>query len=701
MSTDPSSPADGPGGESAPADYETITGEFTPSTDSRAELGDGDVLSNLLIDAGGAKVEIRATTSNWSIRNIGLSGASNTDSRLIAAHVPDSNGAGVIDNVYIEAANNSTNGIFVNASHAGHLDFSNSYVTGAEDTIYGSPPSNPDTQEWVDGTSKDRGQGGTIRAENVYMSDILDYGIRLGVGSAVNVRANNVGVAFASLYREATFEGVHAANSDPTLRVGSPVDNNREYTPNQVVANLQGDVQFEGGEDNFDIRSGGGGPGVVNGTPGSSPSTDVQSGIPTSAQAAAEGTSSASPTPADDGSTSADGARTSSSPGGGGVTTGDGACEFVQSGAYGGGGGGGGGGDGTGGGGDGTDGGGGDDIGGQMPDVQGIIGGGEGYPQDIAEADADTVVTTESELRDAGANATSGETIWIGADITELGNEPIVFDVPVTVASGRSSGTGGIIQGTGDPDGILVFEGDGSLAVGLTVEGPAPNSDTRTESGPESAGLTFRNGGNNGVVENCEIYGFAYKAVTFDADGCQCRHSYIHNNTRRLGYGVDTNSQTQGGTNYVRYNYFNLNRHSVNGAQGSKNTYVVEHNHFGPRLTDHQVDQHEDNHEKGTVSGFKHRIANNTFEPIDQDQHIVFRGTEGPASGESVITKNWFKEDDRSLIRQSTGGTNDVKEVLYEGDTKQWNGVTLSENHWGSNPPAGVGAQSDDSGNFV
>ena len=691
MSTDPSDPANGPGGESAPADYETITGSYSKT------LEDGEVLENLLIEADGSKVDIRATSSNWTIRNIGVDAGQNRDSRLFTLHVPDENGAGVFDNVYINGNDASTNSIFVNASHAGHMDISNSYFSGVlEDVLYSSPPSNPDTQEWVDGTGKQRGQGGTTRVENVYMSDIEDYGVRLGNGSAVNTRAVNVGVAFASLYREATFEDVHAANSDPTLRVGSPVDNNREYTPNQVVANLQGDVQFEGGEDNFDIRSGGGGPGVVNGTPGSSPSTDVQSGIPTSAQAAAEGTSSASPTPVDDDSTSADGTRTSSSPGGGGVSNAN--CEFVQSGAYGGGGGGGG--DGTGGGGDGTDGGGGDDIGGQMPDVQGIIGGGEGYPQDIAEADADTVVTTESELRSAGTNATSGETIWIGADITELGNDPIVFDVPVTVASGRSSGTGGIIQGTGDPDGILVFEADGSRAVGLTVEGPAPNSDTRTESGPESAGLTFRNGGNNGVVENCELYGFT-KAVTFDADGCQCRHSHIHNNTRRLGYGVDCNSQTQGGTNYVRYNYFNLNRHSVNGAQGNKNTYVVEHNLFGPRLTDHQVNQNENNQEKGTVSGFKHRIANNTFEPIDQDQHIVFQGTEGPASGESVITKNWFKEDDRALIRQSTGGTNDVKEVLYDGTDEQWNGVTLSENHWGDNPPAGVGAQSDDSDNFV
>lgn len=129
-------------------EYEVIevgTGE----TYSRS-LGDGETLKNVLFDvsAAGASVDIRATGSDWTIRNVGFEGedgTGNQDATILCA--VDRGSTGVIENVYLgdgdEGASHTEGraAIFVLPSHGGTLELRRVYIEGRTDNgMYGSDP---------------------------------------------------------------------------------------------------------------------------------------------------------------------------------------------------------------------------------------------------------------------------------------------------------------------------------------------------------------------------------------------------------------------------------------------------------------------------------------------------------------------------------------------------------------------------------
>lgn len=143
----------------------------------RATLGDGDSLSDLVIDvrALGAGYAISATGSNWEVRNLAIVGRHpGSDNAAFAVRVTDPDGIGVIENVWLGDGSRDTVGIFVSPTHAGTLLIRRCHVARYPNNgIYASAP----------GNSSDRtapGAGGRVRIEHSYAYNNAISGFRLG-----------------------------------------------------------------------------------------------------------------------------------------------------------------------------------------------------------------------------------------------------------------------------------------------------------------------------------------------------------------------------------------------------------------------------------------------------------------------------------------------------------------------------------------
>lgn len=147
----------GPGAAAA-EDYEVVT--VAAGDTYSVTLGSGDTLENVLIDitAEGARYEIRATGSDWAIRNVGVRGTWPTGEKLspFIASVPDPDGEAHIENLYLgdrqsvgavrsraDGTTDGVTGLFVPTNHAGtlHVDRVNIQSYG-DNCIYASAPGN-------------------------------------------------------------------------------------------------------------------------------------------------------------------------------------------------------------------------------------------------------------------------------------------------------------------------------------------------------------------------------------------------------------------------------------------------------------------------------------------------------------------------------------------------------------------------------
>ena len=214
----------------------------------RLDERENNTLENTLVDASadGAAFRIQATGPRWTVRNVGIIGPiPGSISHVIRMRVDDPDGVGTIDNVYIEDVTN--NFMFCHAHHEGHIDITNSTfidnLRDNEDTLYGSPPGNPEAS-WP----KDTGRGGTIHVENCYSEKIGGYGWRMGSDGSrvVNCTIKDCLVGLANLYgRSVEFRNVDVVNAALGLRIGDHVNGDvagLTKVPRTIVDNVRIDA---------------------------------------------------------------------------------------------------------------------------------------------------------------------------------------------------------------------------------------------------------------------------------------------------------------------------------------------------------------------------------------------------------------------------------------------------------------------------
>lgn len=249
------------------------------------------------------------------------------------------------------------------------------------------------------------------------------------------------------------------------------------------------------------------------------------------------------------------------------------------------------------------------------------IGGGAPYKGKVTKDQADFVVKTKQEFRDAIKKPKSIVYIDSDVDWTFTRDElPITgFAEGVTVASGRGQndghepnrGHGAILRmkpnsyqkPKAEERGVFRISKPNVRITGLRLKGPKlsyfdPAKDAKDQKSANdirnqhlARGISIT--GDNCEVDNCELYGWTDAAITVGAKGCRvkCRvhHNHIHDcQMESLGYGVDVKD----GHTDIRYNYFNDTRHSVNGFGFATCNYTCEYNLFGPGVIGHAVDMH-------------------------------------------------------------------------------------------------------------
>ncbi len=168
-STAAAAAAIGSSATAAAADYDTVTvGQGERRTIS---LGDGDTLEDTLFDvsAQGANLFIRASGSDWTIRNVGVKGSFDRDAndgQVMRCDVPSSSGEALIENVYLaDGVGEDTNKTAINVGpdHAGHIECRNLAVARwSSNAIYAAGFGRIREPGTTDGA------GGTIAFRNSY-----------------------------------------------------------------------------------------------------------------------------------------------------------------------------------------------------------------------------------------------------------------------------------------------------------------------------------------------------------------------------------------------------------------------------------------------------------------------------------------------------------------------------------------------------
>ena len=156
-------------------------------------IGDGETLENLIIDisARGAKYQIVASGSNWTIRNLGVRGEWDDPDKAEPFIVSvDAGSVGRIENVYLgdgtvldnpahqyldsSVENYTVTGIFVSPSHAGTLEIDRVNIQDyGDNAIYGSSPGNGSEHPVP-------GRGGEVYVTNSYAARCVPANFRLG-----------------------------------------------------------------------------------------------------------------------------------------------------------------------------------------------------------------------------------------------------------------------------------------------------------------------------------------------------------------------------------------------------------------------------------------------------------------------------------------------------------------------------------------
>lgn len=276
------------------------------------------------------------------------------------------------------------------------------------------------------------------------------------------------------------------------------------------------------------------------------------------------------------------------------------------------------------------------------------IGGGAGYSNIITSGDF--TVTTKAELLAALASASSGQTVYIpGTASIDIGaSYNIVVPDGVTLASNRgyNGSSGGLVYGSAvwthfQP---IFWAHSHTTFNGLRIQGVSSGTSNSDYRAGIANNLNHTAGNYHAImVENCEIWGFAYAGVSIWDDGATgltdtAKRSYIHHNYIHhcqqdgFGYGIDTGWSST----IIEANMFDYGRHFIAGnrtASGESPTnYEARYNIFGPNCTSHMVDCHGGNDlnyptgDKTVAAGGTILVHHNTFQNTSYSSDVAIRG---------------------------------------------------------------------------
>ena len=586
------------------AGVEVINGEYI------VEVTDlpNNTLENKIINANGAVVHITAAGDDFTIRNVGIQGpvAKGGNAGVIEPQVESPSGSGIISNCYIDDVGD--NCVFINASHAGRLDITNTFFgKSAEDSVYGSPPGNGSqfTQR-----GKDAGAGGTVHIDKCYSEGAVDYAFRIGSsGSSVtNSTVVDADTALADLYgNPCTFRNVNVARSGIGLKVGDHDDGNMRLlaASGRTTVTAQAiDVRVDASQPVMrnsiqEVSA------VLKGQLGYNPDDRIPAGVPTSARAAGRGQSSAAPS-------------RSGRSGGGGA--------------------------------------------GSQPTVGA---GASRYSRAQFRANAAQTVSSGSagDLQQAIASASPGDIIFVEGGPYTIDRVGISTQ-NITLAGAK----GATIKANGPEDRPLQIEATGVRITGLRFEGPKPNWEGEAGSNDnQSVGIESLAG--DAEIDHCE--GFYWEAVFFVSRGRtpdRIHHCYIHDNPgASQGYGVQAGPET--GQTLIERNYFNRNRHSIAADPGTSG-YIARNNVVGPVMFNHAFDQHGPDPAGDTVQIYNNTFLaseNNSATMQEGGGNLECIRIRGAPSNEASVHNNIFYTSDREVAVRQSGEIKVGRENKYEG----------------------------------
>lgn len=296
------------------------------------------------------------------------------------------------------------------------------------------------------------------------------------------------------------------------------------------------------------------------------------------------------------------------------------------------------------------------------------IGGGTGYARTIDPSGANvTIVRTATELKNALSTATSGKIVYVADDANiDLSGQTssISIKAGVTLASGRgrNGSLGGLVYSntfTEDTSrGWFATGGTGTRITGLRIMGPF-NGPWRTYQ--EYHGVYV--GHANCEIDNCELFGWNYDAVTVLLSSNACtpyfHHNYVHHNTKLgCGYGVCPGFNTGNVAPIIEGNIFDFERHSIASHGSLGMSYEARYNLILEHSISHVFDMHggTDRGDGTTTAGTIIRIHHNTVRNFDQSA-VCVRGVPSIGNGATEAgawTNNnrFYHPNDSLCIRQ-------------------------------------------------
>ena len=270
-------------------------------------LEDGEILSRVWFEGDGGSVQIDASGSGWTIRNIAVTNHDAPDDPPLNLQVTARDGVGVVENFY--AADVDSNVVFVHPKHAGEIRFEAiTWLRAGEDGSYSSRPGNPPSIST--GDPKIEGRGGTVGFRDAYLKNIgigpkAGYGLRLGSDGSYVINAtiiDTTGPALANTFasgehpsqRSDAFNGVLFRNVDviqPNGGTGLRVNNHQTGLKGKrdatAITYLE-DVDIEAAEPIERNEAGGQAP-IIRGDYGTNPDPTPPAGAPRSPERAASG----------------------------------------------------------------------------------------------------------------------------------------------------------------------------------------------------------------------------------------------------------------------------------------------------------------------------------------------------------------------------------------------------------------------------
>lgn len=190
---------------------------------------------------------------------------------------------------------------------------------------------------------------------------------------------------------------------------------------------------------------------------------------------------------------------------------------------------------------------------------------------------------------------------------------------------------------------VIVMDSDTRMS-GIRYEGPYQGTTTKNT----TIGIQTVNGSNNVEVDNMEMWGWPWAAVSAKrTSNVRVHHNFIHDNIKSaLGYGVVV--QNGDATAEVACNLFDANRHAIAGSGQSGEGYAAHHNlvlNGGGLGAYHQFDMHL--YPSQNIAGAFMDITENWVDfgryGTSNRSSIVVRGQ--PERGPINIKDNWFSQD--------------------------------------------------------